>query len=250
MLKALRASYAVIAISSREDCWGKADTQRVKFVLESWIDRFGLVELPLLGLGASSGGYFISRFAKVMQFDAIVVMIAEGSFQVVPNVSYPPVLFVHMVKDETRAERIREIIPVLRQAGVQADEIQCKETNITGNYFSKRIPYVDLEMSVKLGEILESSGYLDEKRYLKMDSRLLRLKQDLRRSKDGLDLMETLSWRSEHWEHHVREELNLAFAFHEFTSIPTRKIIAWFESHVNMPLNSTQGRLSSRRALR
>lgn len=245
MIKALRASYAVIAISSQEDCWRKADSERVKVVLESWIDRLGLVELPLLGLGASSGGYFISKFAKVMKFDAIVVMIAEGSFQNVRNSSYPPVLFVHMVKDEMIADRIREIIPVLRKAGVQADEIQCKEANITENFFSKRIPYVDLKMSVKLGEMLERSGYLDGRRYLTRDSRSLKLKQDLRRSEDGQELLDSLSWRSENWEHHIREELNLAFAFHEFTSVPTRKIIAWFESHVKMPPNITADTLSS-----
>jgi len=217
----------------------------VKFVLESWIDRLGLVELPLLGLGASSGGYFVSRFAKVMKFDAIVVMIAEGSFRNVRNFSYPPVLFVHMVKDETRVARIREIIPVLREAGVQADEIQCKEVNITDNFFSKRIPYVDLEMSVRLGEILERSGYLDGRRFLKVDSRSLKLKQDMRSSKDGQELLDSLSRRSENWEHHIREELNLAFAFHEFTSLPTRRIIAWFESHVKMPPNTTTDSLSS-----
>lgn len=241
VIQALRASYAVIAISSREDCWQREDAPRVKLVLDSWMDKLGLVELPLLGLGASSGGYFVSSLARVVKFDAIVLMIAEGSFQVVPNLPYPPVLFVHMVKDEVRAERIREIMPVLRKAGIKADEIQCEEMQITDDFFMSRIPYVDLEMSEKLVGVLQRHGYLDIRGYLKSDARSLNLKQDMRGGLGGQELLESLSSKNDDWEHHIQEELNLAYAEHEFTSLPTTKIITWLESHARMPPNITAG---------
>ena len=244
VMKALRKSYAVIAISSREKCWRKDDSRRVKFILESWIDKFNLVELPLLGLGASSGGYFMSSFAKVVKFDAIILMIAEGRFQTIPDSTYPSVLFVHMVKDEVRAERIRKIIPVLRKAGIEADEIQCKEMNITDSFFAKRIPYIDPSMSVQLFELLMRSGCLDNRGYLKVDGRQLELKREMSLGKGGQNLVDSLSLITDHWEHHIREELNVAFSFHEFTSLPSGKIIAWLESHVTMPPNVTEQSLT------
>lgn len=239
VIKLLRRGYAVIAVSSREKCWRKEDSRRVKFVLQSWIDRFYLVDLPLLGLGASSGGYFMSNFAKVVKFDAIVLMIAEGRFQTIPDSTYSSVLFVHMVKDETRARRILKTIPVLRKAGIEADEIQCKEVNITDSFFAKRIPYIDPSMSVALHELLLRAGCLDSRGYLKMDGRQLELKREMSLGKDGQKLVDSLSLIAEDWEHHIREELNVAFAFHEFTSLPSAKIIAWLESHVTMPPNLT-----------
>ena len=240
VIAALRASYAVVAISSRNDCWTSDDLQRVEAVLKRWMEKFGLRELPLLGLGASSGGYFLSDFTNVMKFDAIVSMIAEGSFQAVPNSSYPPVLFVHMVKDKMRAERIRETILVLRKTGIEADEIQCKEVRVTGDFFSERIPYIDHEMSEKLVGVLERSGYVSEgSRYLKVDSRSLDLKQEMSGGLGGQELLESLSSKNDDWEHHIQEELNLAYAFHEFTSLPTTKIITWLESHVKIPPKMT-----------
>ncbi|XP_024370496.1 uncharacterized protein [Physcomitrium patens] len=234
VIEALRKSYALIAISSQNECWQKEDSRRAKLVLESWIDEFTLTELPLLGLGASSGGYFISSFAKVVRFDAIVVMIAEGRFQSVPDSLYPPVLFVHMIKDEMRAKKIRERIPVLRKAGIEADEIQCKEIKISDDFFAKRIPYIDVPTSTRLREFFLQSEYLDKRGHLKMDGRLMKWKAEMR-SKGGQELLETLSRKSGNWEHHICEELNVAFSFHEFTSRPTGKIIAWLESHVKMP---------------
>lgn len=95
----------------------------MKFVLESWIDWFGFVELLLLGLGVFLGGYFLFRFVNIVKFDVIVVMIVEGSFYIVLNLLYLFVLFVYMVKDEIRVERIWEIMLVLRKVGIDVNEI-------------------------------------------------------------------------------------------------------------------------------
>lgn len=241
VIRALQSSYAVIAISSRDVCWStKADGLRTKLVLEEWMDRFDLVDLPLVGLGASSGGYFVSAFAKsFLKFDAVVLMIAEGRFQSIPtDTVYPPVLFVHMPKDEIRAQRIGRIIPLLRKADIEADEIQCRELKITDKFFSKRIPYVDVETSGKLKQLLVRSGFVDKKLFLKMDGRDMDI-DDALNGKENVELVATLSSQDRNWKHHVREELNVAYAYHEFTSIPSRKIIAWIESHVTMPFNAT-----------
>ena len=32
--------------------------------------------------------------------------------------------------------------------------------------------------------------------------------------------------------HHIQEELNLAFAYHEMTSLQSEQIFNWFESHM------------------
>lgn len=64
-----------------------------------------------MALGSSTGGWFVSQFAMQFRFDAIVLMVAEARFKgfnlMNSTVRYPPVMFVHMVKDVARAKQIR-----------------------------------------------------------------------------------------------------------------------------------------------
>ena len=68
VIKALQSSYAVIAVSSSGVCWSQnADLKNTEHVLQKWIDQHSLVDLPILGLGASSGGYFSIQVCKTLQ---------------------------------------------------------------------------------------------------------------------------------------------------------------------------------------
>lgn len=236
VIKALQSSYAVIAVSSSGVCWSQnADSKNTEHVLHNWIDQHSLVDLPILGLGASSGGYFLSRFARSFKFDAIVLMIAEGRFHSKLNSSYPPVLFVHMPKDEIRAEKIWHIMLVLRRAGIRVDEIQCMELSITDNFFAARIPYIDLVTSLEIRKVLVKNGCLDRKGYMKLDGR----QADFESALKNQEKFSVLSRVGDNWEHHIREELNLAYAYHEFTSIYSGKILTWLDSRIDVPMSST-----------
>jgi hypothetical protein len=66
---------------------------------------------------------------------------------------------------------------------------------------------------------------VDEQGFLKNDGRSTPWKKAAEEAKvlpEGFKL-----------ERHVTEELNLAYAFHEFTSLKNGEIFEWFESHMD-----------------
>ncbi|XP_078431746.1 secretion-regulating guanine nucleotide exchange factor isoform X2 [Wolffia australiana] len=117
-LQALHQKYAILTISSSGRCWsfGKEE-RRVQNIIQWWVAENKLQELPLLALGASSGGYFVSSLAKDMKFSSIVLMISEGVFDSMSVLKeYPPTLFVHMPKDRVRNLRIKLNMESLRKS--------------------------------------------------------------------------------------------------------------------------------------
>ncbi|CAK8561517.1 unnamed protein product [Lathyrus sativus] len=79
----LAEGFVVITISSARRCWsyGNNEVLIVKDILEWWIGERKLEKLPLVALGASSGGYFVSLLATVKKFNSIVLMIVERMFE-------------------------------------------------------------------------------------------------------------------------------------------------------------------------
>ncbi|THU70715.1 hypothetical protein C4D60_Mb08t27880 [Musa balbisiana] len=226
VLGALDRKFAVLTISSSGRCWSKEkDTGTVKWVIEWWIEKNKLQELPLVALGASSGGYFTSALAKEMRFSSVALMIAEGVFgsMGVP-VGYPPTLFVHMPKDQHRMRLIERNMIALQKRGVHVKEVRCMEFPLTPTLLSDRIPGLDQAFSVKLFELFQEKGFIDEHGYLRNDGRATPWKQALREREPSLDKFE--------WIDHIQEELNLAFGYHEMTSLQIDDILDWFESHM------------------
>ncbi|KAH7281181.1 hypothetical protein KP509_36G034100 [Ceratopteris richardii] len=227
VMNALSRDYAVIAISSTRECWNLAtDKDKVLSTLSHWIKERGYSELPVLALGASSGGYFISALAKAYKFNAIVIMISEGFFQIMEvDEHYPSTLFVHMVKDKRRASLIKDAMEALRTKGVNASEVKCYPLAVTPHYFTK-IPGLDALTSEKAHQALKDAGVLDKDNYMMADGR-------------SMNWMVPLRWRhvlpEDHynlWDMHMRELLNLAFGYHEMTSIPSKKIFDWLDRHL------------------
>jgi len=74
-------------------------------------------------------------------------------------------------------------------------------------------------------DVLRRKGFVDEKGFLKKDGRKTLWKEAAEEAKvlpEGFGL-----------ERHVTEELNVAYAYHEFTSLKNTEIFQWFESHMN-----------------
>ncbi|KAF5947159.1 hypothetical protein HYC85_013116 [Camellia sinensis] len=81
VLHTLARKFAVLTISSAGTCWlVEGEIMIVKGIIEWWVEKYKLEKLPLVALGASSGGYFISMLATYMRFSSITVMIAVGLF--------------------------------------------------------------------------------------------------------------------------------------------------------------------------
>nr|XP_010916134.1 uncharacterized protein LOC105041037 [Elaeis guineensis] len=227
VLHALDRRFAVLTVSSSGKCWSFGKEKHVvQWISKWWIEKNKLDKLPIVALGASSGGYFVSALAAEMRYSSIVLMIAEGVFETmgVPE-GYPPTLFVHMPKDQRRMKLIERNTEALRQKGVHVKEVRCLEFPLSPNFLSDRIPGLNQTMAVKLIQMFSKKGFIDENGYMRKDGRATRWKQALRERGFPLEKYELLN--------HIQEELNLAYGYHEMTSLQTDDIFDWFESYMN-----------------
>lgn len=110
------------------------------------------MKLPLVGLGASAGGYFLSVLANDVRFRGIVLMISQGLFDQMDEIAadYPPTLFVHMPKDVDRRRKIDRHMEILRKAGIEVQEVKRMEFPLTPNWLADRILGLDHTTSSKL----------------------------------------------------------------------------------------------------
>ncbi|XP_042401538.1 uncharacterized protein LOC121991620 [Zingiber officinale] len=226
VLNALGRRFAVVVVSSLGRCWSiEKDVGIAKGILQWWIENHELQKLPVTALGASSGGYFVSALAKEVNFSSVALMISAGVFgsMGVP-VGYPPTLFVHMPKDLRAKRLIEKNMASLKKKGVSVKEVRCLEFPLTRTLLTERIPGLDEAVSASVFELFQEKGFIDERGYLKNDGRATQWKQALKEKDPSMEKYE--------WLDHVEEELNLAFAYHEMTSLPIGDILDWFESHM------------------
>ncbi|MCD7471400.1 hypothetical protein HAX54_011809 [Datura stramonium] len=227
VLNALARRFAVLVVSSAERCWSFEEERLiVKDIIEWWVVKQKLQSLPLVALGASSGGYFVSVLATDLRFSSITIMIAEGLFDQmdIPK-SYPPTLFVHMPKDKRRRVIIERYLTLLKGKGIDVAEIKCMEFALSPNLLADRIPGLDLATSVRLYNLFKEKGFIDTKGFMRNDGRAIKWKAAL---KEGEIILPDKSIVN-----HIQEEMNLAFAYHEMTSLQSEHIFNWFETHMS-----------------
>uniref|UniRef100_A0A0D9VE24 Alpha/beta hydrolase fold-3 domain-containing protein n=1 Tax=Leersia perrieri TaxID=77586 RepID=A0A0D9VE24_9ORYZ len=233
--EALRRGYAVLAVSSRAECWSLdaagdgTELAAVESIVNWWVNEKHphLAGLPLVGIGASSGGYFLSALAARVRLSSVVIMIAEGVFSAMESIPsrYPPALFVHMPKDDERAREVESSMVKLRTSSIVVGEIRCEEFAVSAQFLAARIPALTRAVADGLVNVLRRKGFVDEKGFLRKDGRSIPWKKAAEEAKvlpEGFRL-----------ERHVTEELNLAYAYHEFTSLKNGEIFDWFESHMD-----------------
>ncbi|CAL9205319.1 unnamed protein product [Musa hybrid cultivar] len=226
VLRALERKFAVLTISSLGRCWSFEETEAIKWIIKWWIEKNKLGKLPIMAMGASSGGYFVSALAAEMRFRSLSIMIAEGVFASagVPK-DYPPTLFVHMPKDRNTMKKIQKNMKTLRQNGVLVKEIRCMQFPLSPDLFSNRIPGINQTLSVKMYHLFSEKGFIDENGFMNNDGRQTQWKEALIQRNIIPENYELLN--------HIGEELNLAFALHEMTSFETDGILDWFESNMS-----------------
>ncbi|BBN09541.1 hypothetical protein MPTK1_4g20580 [Marchantia polymorpha subsp. ruderalis] len=227
-LNSLSRGYAVIAVSSTAECWkASVDVPKVVTVLKSWTARYRLEHLPVVALGASSGGYFVSILAAQYKFQSLVIQISYlGKVDgMVIDSTYPPTLFVYMPKDTRLALRIKDSRNLLRSKGVETDEVLCTELKVTPHFFSNKIPAINDDVSEKLVAVFKDYGLLNHAGYMKLDGRSSGWIGPVRKR----NVLPFAMRRK--LERHLEEELNLAYAFHEMTSVPAEAILDWFDAH-------------------
>lgn len=226
VLHALARKFAVVAISSKGVCWSLGEERLiVRSMIQWWVSKKKLEKLPMYAMGASSGGYFISALATELQFSGVALMIAEGVFSHLDiKKNYPATLFVHMPKDEKRRQKIEKYLVVMRDKGIDVAEVKCMEFPLTPQFFANRIPGFSLDLSEKLFGVFKDKGFIDENGYMRDDGRVIPWKTAIEERNIFLPDKSLVN--------HIQEEMNLAFAYHEMTSLQSQEILDWFESHM------------------
>ncbi|CAM0882728.1 unnamed protein product [Alopecurus aequalis] len=224
--RALRRRFAVLAVASAGECWSLGqEVGASKRAIQSWAAKNGLEDLPVAALGASSGGYFVSRLAAEMSLAAVVIMISEGSFGPAgARPGYPPAMFLHMPKDRRRVALVGRNMKMLRSSGVEVKELRSLEAPLTPTLLSDRIPGLDQGLSERIWKIFGEEGFVDERGYMRKDGRATPWKDAV--VKRGF-------WEEvSKWAEHIQEELNLAYGCHEMTSIQADEMFNWIEEHL------------------
>lgn len=227
VINALARKFAVLAISSAGRCWSfGAERHTVKDIIRWWVAKQKLEKLPLVALGASSGGYFVSLLATEIQFSSIALMIAEGLFDKIDTTKgYPPTLFVHMPKDGARKLSIEKFLVRLKGNGIDVAEIKCMEFPLSPEFLAERIQGLDLTTSVKLFGLFQEKGFVNKSGHMTKDGRAIQWNTAFKEMKFLLPDMSLAK--------HIQEEMNLAYAYHEMTSLQSEQIFNWFESHMS-----------------
>eukprot|EP00271_Cylindrocystis_brebissonii_P007879 TRINITY_DN2177_c0_g3_i1.p1 TRINITY_DN2177_c0_g3~~TRINITY_DN2177_c0_g3_i1.p1 ORF type:complete len:465 (-),score=80.49 TRINITY_DN2177_c0_g3_i1:327-1721(-) len=255
---ALLRGLAVVAIKSRKHCWDDSwppeksvDVRVVAPLLDKWRKDHKLeAPLPFYGLGASSGGYFITILAHRVKFDALAVYISSGSPPSLESnpeekleegggnagsvFKLPPTLFVHMPKDKELANAIAHSMRVLQEQNVEVMEVTCGEMPVTTTFFSERIMEIDKRASEEIYGILKLGGFLDTHDHLIDDPRKSKWKKVLGKQYKMLVLAQKKEEgkaekvQRELMYNKISEELNLAYARHELTSLKAAETFDWF----------------------
>jgi len=207
----LGRGYAVLAVTSsdrKRGCWGGPhDIRRVRTALDEFRGRIisssalrsrrnnptsahHRPALPVVAVGASSGGRFAAHLAADGVADAAIVMVMGlgdhlrtrllgrmGSASVSP----PPIFLAPMKRDERTARAVRNDWEVMRAAStslvvssnngrrsnhgegypVVLDEETCAPLAVTAPYLHGRVPSLGLSDSAAIVDALTGAGHLD-----------------------------------------------------------------------------------------
>ncbi|KAL4858602.1 hypothetical protein ACK3TF_001547 [Chlorella vulgaris] len=251
-LQALNRGYAVVAISSWDrntGCWSLAnDSDDVKQLVREWQREQGLRDLPLMGMGISSGASFMLKMPRHLNFtgllsEALGVTPDDWGYQRVKE-GYPPTIFIAMMKDGSTVEKIMEDKRILVDLRRPVAIIRVYPRLVYPSYFSDRDPhYISKPLSIEITNALRKIGMLDVEGNVIIDPRYttlpwLNMLKDVVPSLKGPvttfkaqyvpDWNDTFS--SDTKVAAVYSLMNLAYAYHEIISDYATVAMVWFES--------------------
>ena len=132
----------------------------------------GLQSLPLVALGASSGGSFVLQLAGTVSMAAVVSQIMAIPPAMLPP-KMPPALFVHMARDQRTAQLVHHCLRRLRNESGKgaAAQIEVAPQRADADFFLRRIERLERGTAADLHAALQSSALLDGDGFLRQDPR-------------------------------------------------------------------------------
>eukprot|EP01004_Peranema_trichophorum_P005505 NODE_4362_length_1179_cov_53.969697_g3853_i0.p1 GENE.NODE_4362_length_1179_cov_53.969697_g3853_i0~~NODE_4362_length_1179_cov_53.969697_g3853_i0.p1 ORF type:complete len:348 (+),score=65.73 NODE_4362_length_1179_cov_53.969697_g3853_i0:58-1101(+) len=232
----INSGYAVIAISSQDregsKCWNpEDDIDPVKNGLKSLIQRERMDQLPIYGIGISSGGGFVTFLSQSFKFDAIEVQIM-GTLDEMISKSFPPTLFTHMPRDSRMANIIHKNMETLKSHAVRSAEIKVHPMPLSPDFFSNRVPEISPPLSAAIYKALVNASYLNEKGFLIEDPRGTKWREVLRKS-----IPELKDTNMKPDESAIPEVMNVAYARHEIVARFMNERLQWFETKGNVDIS-------------
>jgi len=225
---ALAAGYVALAVSSQDRafsrCWSEDDVEPVVRILAHIRHQLGLGSLPVVALGASSGGGFLPILAQRVRLAAMAVQIAAAHPSLLSK-TFPPTAFIHMPRDSRTAARVAGNVRDLKAFGVPAHDWPQPPLPLTPLFFSDRIEGITPQLSQRMFTALKTAGYLDDKGLLSHDPRESSWRQVLI---DKVPDIKNLNLAAD--QSGISEVLNVAWSEHEMTSEAMPQTIAFFDA--------------------
>jgi hypothetical protein len=236
---ALAAKLLVVAASSndraRARCWWPdVDGPRVAAALRKFLAREHADTLPLFALGASSGGAFVAflpRFVPHVSATCVMIMgsMPEPLLAPLPpgHGVYPPSRWVHMPRDTAMSVYVESAVSALKQAGHDTEEVLLHKLPITPDFLSSRVEGLSAEASAAIAAALVQAGLTDGGGHLKADPRRSAWRAALSGLPPGTLGADTLAADVSP----IAEELNVAWAKHEFSAEGIEDTLEFFQRH-------------------
>jgi hypothetical protein len=184
--------------------------------VDKLVRRQGWAELPISALGASSGGFFVGVLPYFMRLAAInpqIMPIADELINEATVDTFPCVVFSHMPRDASTASHIAHQLLSLRARGVTALEQRAMPLQISATFFAERTGLTE-SASASLVDALNRGGFLNSEGFLRQDPRQSTWRRALlETAAHALGNDTLLADQSA-----INEELNVAWAQHEFIS--------------------------------
>lgn len=241
VLAALKRSYAIISVKSVGIAWDivddwppspTVDRTIVVSIIKEWTAEHSLDHLPLAVFGFSNGGNFSSQLTWDLDIKSLILMCSSGRLNVLEHANaavFPPTLYLGMPVDGgptgfyTKAIFARNI---LKSRGVRTEMIDILPRPIRPSNFSEKIPCLSQPMSEQIYEAYKAESWLDDhdfvvKSLIEFDYEAVLWKNSIL---PVCQMENDLCFAKQ-----VRQELSLAFAFHEFTSEYNDQIFKWLD---------------------
>eukprot|EP00897_Mesotaenium_endlicherianum_P009758 jgi/Mesen1/8810/ME000053S08216 len=185
----------------------------------------------ILGVNTTASEKVLAHRLKLNALAVYISSGVEAALSAEPELveqgaRFPPTLFVHMPRDKKMARRVARSVALLRARGVHAAELPCEALPVTPLFFAERILGVNTTASEKIFGALKLEGLLSADNHLLRDPRRAGWVKELQ----AHAAVPTVASGELQWEKEISEELNVAYAMHELTSLKAAETFDWFRN--------------------
>jgi hypothetical protein len=249
----LSRGYAALAVTCHDQssgCWSESDLPRLQMAISNFrttIPPGGFIastststKLPIVAIGASSGGHLAAKVAVEGLADAALVMVMslrpplQNRFAEHTEL---PLFFAPMPRDRGTYQRVQQNYQALQGSGtVVLDETSCVPLAVTPSYLVGRVPGMTQDAAKRIVQALRKAGHLQEDYMLAKDPTrsnwrdiLQKIDHDKYRSATTPELL----WGQfllAPGKSPVAKALHRAWAFHEYCSEAVLPALDYFEN--------------------